>query len=56
MTNDSGLFRSAEELEADGAYPVASGAWERGNTRFLPLMAGRVYPPVRPPLRFRPRR
>ena len=41
MTNDSGLFRSAEELEADGAYPVAGGAWERGNTRFLPLMVGR---------------
>ncbi len=41
MTNDSGLFRSAEELEADGAYPVAFGAWERGNTQFLPLMAGR---------------
>lgn len=41
MTNDSGLFRSAEELEADGAYPVAGGAWERGNTQYLPLMAGR---------------
>ncbi len=41
MTNDSGLFRSAEELEADGAYPVVGGAWERGNTRYLPLMVGR---------------
>jgi len=41
MTNDSGLFRSAEELEADGAYPVAGGAYERGNSRFLPLMVGR---------------
>ncbi len=42
MTNDSGLFRSAEELEADGAYPVQGGAYERGNTRFLPLMVGRT--------------
>lgn len=41
MTNDSGLFRSAEELEADGAYPVPGGTYEKGNTRFLPLMVGR---------------
>lgn len=41
MTNDSGLFRTAEELDADGAYPVAGGACERGNARFLPLMVGR---------------
>ena len=41
MTNDSRLFRSAEELEAAGAYPVAGGAFERGNARFLPLMVGR---------------
>lgn len=41
MTNDSGLFRSAEELQADGAYPVAGGTWERGNSRYLPLMVGR---------------
>ncbi len=42
MTNDSGLFRNAEELEADGTYPVVGGAYERGNTRFLPLMVGRT--------------
>jgi hypothetical protein len=41
MTNDSRLFRSAEELEDAGAYPVAGGAFERGNARFLPLMVGR---------------
>lgn len=41
MTSDTKLFSSAEELEADGAYPVMGGAWERGNTRFLPLMVGR---------------
>jgi len=41
MTNDSDLFQSAEELEADGAYPVAGGTYERGNSRFLPLMVGR---------------
>jgi hypothetical protein len=42
MTNDSGLFQSAEELEADGAYPVAGGTYERGNSRFLPLIVGRA--------------
>lgn len=41
MTNDSKLFRSAEELEEDGAYPIAGGQWECGNTRFLSLMVGR---------------
>lgn len=41
MTNDSSLFRSAEELEADGAYLVTGGAYQRGNKRFLPLMVGR---------------
>ena len=41
MTNNSDLFRSAEELDEDGAYPVAGGQWERGNTRFFPLMVGR---------------
>ncbi len=41
MTNDSRLFRTAGELEADGAYPVVGGAFERGNTRFLPLFVGR---------------
>ena len=41
MTNDSGLFLGAEELEADGAYPVAGGGFEKGNTHFLPLMVGR---------------
>lgn len=41
MSSDSRLFRTAEELEGDGAYPVADGAFERGNTRFLPLMVGR---------------
>lgn len=41
MTSDSGLFRTAEELDADGAYPVVGGAYEKGNTRYLPLMVGR---------------
>ncbi len=41
MTNDSGLFDSEEELTEAGAYPVAGGAYERGNSRYLPLMVGR---------------
>ena len=41
MTNDSAKFRTAEELDADGAYPVQGGAYEKGNIRYLPLMSGR---------------
>ena len=41
MTKDSHLFRSAEELEADGAYPMPDGRWQRGNARYLPLVVGR---------------
>ncbi len=41
MTNDSGKFRTAAELQTAGAYQVEGGAWEQGEARFLPLMAGR---------------
>jgi hypothetical protein len=41
MTNDSDLFQTAEELEVEGAYPVAGGVFERGNNRFFPLLVGR---------------
>lgn len=41
MTNDSNLFRTAEELEAAGAYPVQGGRFEQGAAQWLPLMAGR---------------
>ena len=41
MTNDSHLFRTAAELETEGAYPVTGGRFERGQQTWLPLMAGR---------------
>ena len=30
MTNDSSLFRTAEQLEAEGFYPVQGNRWKRG--------------------------
>lgn len=41
MTNNSDKFRTAAELERQGAYRVAGQRWERGDERWLPLMAGR---------------
>ena len=41
MTNDSGSFRTAAELTADGAYPVVGNRWEKGRARWLALMTGR---------------
>jgi len=42
MTNDSGLFRTAEELEAEGFYPVAGNRWQRGRELHLPLYEGKM--------------
>ena len=42
MTNDSHLFRTAAELEADGCYPVAGNKWKRGEDVWLPLYQGRM--------------
>ena len=42
MTNDSGKFRTARELERDGAYRVAGGRWERGDESWLPLYEGKM--------------
>lgn len=42
MTNDSDKFRTAEELEALGAYRVAGGCWEKGDRRWLPLYEGKM--------------
>ncbi|MCY3788704.1 MAG: restriction endonuclease, partial [Gemmatimonadetes bacterium] len=40
MTNDSHLFRTAEQLEADGFYPVAANRWKKGEELYLPLYQG----------------
>ena len=42
MTNDSGLFRTRAELEADGWYPVAAGRWKKGDAEMLPLYEGKM--------------
>ena len=42
MTNDSHLFRTAEQLEAEGFYPVEGNCWKRGKELYLPLYQGRM--------------
>ncbi len=42
MTNDSGLFRTAEQLESEGFYPVEGNRWKRGDELRLPLYQGRM--------------
>ena len=39
--NDSGLFRTAEQLESDGFYPVESNRWKKGDELYLPLFEGK---------------
>ena len=42
MTNDSHLFRTAAQLDAEGFYPVAGNRWKRGEDLCLPLYQGRM--------------
>ena len=42
MTNDSHLFRTAAQLDAEGFYPVQSNRWKRGEELYLPLYQGRM--------------
>ena len=42
MTNDSHLFRTAAQLDAEGFYPVQGNLWKRGEELFLPLYQGRM--------------
>ena len=42
MTNDSHLFRTAPQLEADGSYPVKGNQWKKGNELYVPLYQGRM--------------
>ncbi len=42
MTNDSGLFRTAAQLEGGGYYPVQSNRWKKGEDLYLPLYQGRM--------------
>ena len=42
MTNDSGLFRTAAQLDADGFYRVAGNRWKKGAELCLPLYEGKM--------------
>ena len=42
MTNDSGLFRTAEQLDSAGFYPVWGNRWKRGGNLHLPLYEGKM--------------
>ena len=42
MTNDSHLFRTATQLDADGFYPVQGNRWKKGEELYLPLYEGKM--------------
>ena len=42
MTSDSHLFRTAQQLEAEGFYPVQGNRWKRGDEVCLPLYEGKM--------------
>ena len=42
MTNDSHLFMTASQLEAEGFYPVQDNRWKKGDELYLPLYQGRM--------------
>ncbi len=42
MTNDSGLFRTAEQLASEGFYPIEGNRWKRGEELYLPLYEGKM--------------
>ena len=42
MTNDSNLFKTAQQLDAEGCYPVEGNRWKKGEELYLPLYQGRM--------------
>ena len=42
MTNDSHLFKSAQELHKKGFYPVDGNRWQKGEELYLPLYEGKM--------------
>ena len=42
MTNDSDLFRTAEQLTNEGFYPVQGNRYQKGEKVYLPLYQGRM--------------
>ena len=41
MANDSALFRTAEQLKAEGFYPVERGRWKKKDELYVPLYEGK---------------
>ena len=48
MTNDSHLFHTAEQLDAEGFYPVEGNRWKKGEELYLPLYQGKMVQAFRP--------
>ena len=42
MTNDSHLFQTAEQLDAEGFYPIEGNRWKKGEEVYLPLYEGKM--------------
>ena len=42
MTNDSHIFRTAAQLDAEGFYPVQGNRWKRGEELYMPLFEGKM--------------
>ena len=42
MTNDSHLFRTAAQLDAEGYYKVEGNRWKKGENFYLPLYEGKM--------------
>ena len=42
MAGDSHLFRTAEQLDAEGFYPVEGNRWKKGEELYLPLYEGKM--------------
>ena len=42
MTSDSHLFRTAEQLDSTGFYPVQGNRWKKGDELYLPLYEGKM--------------
>ena len=42
MTSDSHLFRTADQLDEEGFYPIEGNRWKRGEELYLPLYEGKM--------------
>ncbi len=42
MSNDSDLFKTSEQLESNGFYPVQGNRWRKGDELYLPMYEGKM--------------